>query len=469
MIHFNNPFKKKKKAEDAIPDEEMQKEESSSRFEDFVNEGKEDEPNPFQDSDPSFDHFRETGELENPFTGAEQQIDMEPAVKEAKTGRRLRGGLVAGIAAAIAMITVGTMAYNFIKPKEVPQIPTGGGQEETHSADVKSTPGASLPGSYSELAKYEAERKQKEREHLIRTGQLNPAREQREKVEAQQRERQEAQRRAEAARREQVPRVTPPSVPSMPAQPAPGAQRNAGNMVQQPPAENYSSPVGFTVTESGKVSGAANSIFTALPGTAQATGKKYKLHTGTVIPVTLLTGMTGDSESAGVTAQIRQDVYDSLTGTHLLLPQGSKVIGQASGGSGRRLNATFTRIILPNGATIKLSGQLATDSQGYTGLRDKYDEKWGPALKGAFLSGIFTGIADWVGDIDTKETKNGGLIRSAWGDVAEKISDRLTDKADALDKNESPAAIIRPGFQFQVYLTEDIEIYQYQPLKNDPR
>lgn len=461
MIKFSNPFKRKKKQEVA-PDEERNDEiQSSSRYEDFMNDMED------NGSKTDFDNdFSKEDDLANPFIGAEQQIDTKPAAEEAKRGKRLRGGLVAGVAGLIAMIAVGAMAYNFLKPKEVPQIRTGG-KKEVATSNVGATPGSTLPGSYSDLAKYEAEQKQKEREQLIKSGRLNPAREQREKVEAQVKARKQAEEtlRKEQETKKTVPRVTQPPAPSMPQ----GQQGHVAMSKNDPYAE-YKTPVGFNVTESGKVSGSGGkTIFSALPGTGQATGKKYKLHTGTVIPATMLTGLTGDSQSAGVTAQIRQDVYDSLTGTHLLLPQGSKIIGTGGGGNGRRLNVNFNRIILPNGASITLSGPHATDNMGYRGLRDKYDEKWGPTLKGAFLSGIFTGIADAVGDIKTRYDDHGNAVRSTWGNVAEKISDKLSDKASALDKNESPAAIIRPGFQFQVYLTEDIEVYQYQPLKGEPR
>ena len=264
--------------------------------------------------------------------------------------------------------------------------------------------------------------------------------------------------------------MNPPARPSMPAD-MDDDDKGTGTKRSNRRRENpYSSPVGFNVTESGKVSnGAANAIFTALPGTGQATGKKYKLHAGTVVPVTLITGLTSDSQSAGATAQVRQDVYDSLTGTHLLIPQGAKVVGTAGAAKGRRMSVTFNRIILPNGASIKLTGSQSADGQGYSGLRDKYDEKWAPTIKGALFAGLFTGLADWIGDIDTKETSGGGLAQSAWGRVAEKVSDRLEDKADAIDKMEQPAVIIRPGYQFHVFLTDDIEIYQYQPLKGEPR
>lgn len=469
---FLDKFKKKKK-QDAVPEEDLQQEEQvdNRRFEDLMGDADENEEPRRMSDDPSFDDFRETGEF-NPFAGTEQKIDTEPVKKESRTGKRLRGGLVAGLVAAIALVTVGYTAYSFFSKPKGPIVPANKKKTESAVASVAATQGSTLPSSYSDLAKYEMEQKQRQREELIKAGKLNPAREQRQAAEAKQKAQREAKQQAERQQQQQqaakTPSVTPPSRPSMPGYS--GAQQGAARM-QKPvdPYAQYNTPVGFRVTESGKVEGSgASSVFKALPGTSQATGKKYTLNVGTVIPVTLLTGLTSDSKVAGVTAQVRQDVYDSLTGKHLLIPQGAKIVGTGGGTSGRRMNANFTRIILPNGATIKLSGPHATDSMGYTGMRDKYDEKWGPAIKGAVLAGIFTGIADWVGNIDTQTTAGGGVVQSAWGNVAEKISDRLGDKAESLDSNEKPAAIIRPGFQFQVYLTEDIEVYQYQPLRGEP-
>ena len=55
----------------------------------------------------------------------------------------------------------------------------------------------------------------------------------------------------------------------------------------------------------------------------------YVLSAGAVIQATLLTGVTSDVAHGDVVAQVRQNIYDSLTGTHLLIPQGSRVIGIA--------------------------------------------------------------------------------------------------------------------------------------------
>ena len=488
---------KKGKQTDGIPEEEIHEDndygldEGPRRYEDFVREDEEpEEENPTAGTGER-DPFDDDADMGNPFAGAAQEIDTTPQERESRTGRRLKGGLLAAIVGVIAVATVGYTMYNFMKPKDGPIIKRGTVTVEQEAAQIGATPGGALPNSYSDLAKYEEEQKRMAREQAIRSGKLNPAKENQERVLAKQKAEREAKERAEAAKNgsalggtttskatadnpypnRKIVSMNPPARPSMPADMDDDDDKGTGTRRSNRRRENpYSSPVGFNVTESGKVSnGAANAIFTALPGTSQATGKKYKLHAGTVVPVTLITGLTSDSQSAGATTQVRQDVYDSLTGTHLLIPQGAKVVGTAGAAKGRRMSVTFNRIILPNGASIKLTGSQSADGQGYNGLRDKYDEKWGPTIKGALFAGLFTGLADWIGDIDTKETSGGGLAQSAQGRVAEKVSDRLEDKADAIDKMEQPAVIIRPGYQFHVFLTDDIEIYQYQPLKGEPR
>src|SRR4029077_15899746 len=59
----------------------------------------------------------------------------------------------------------------------------------------------------------------------------------------------------------------------------------------------------------------------------EAPATPYMLRTGWVIPALLLTAM--ESELPGtITAQVSQDVYDSGTGNYLLIPQGSRLVGE---------------------------------------------------------------------------------------------------------------------------------------------
>ena len=70
---------------------------------------------------------------------------------------------------------------------------------------------------------------------------------------------------------------------------------------------------------------------------------------GSIIPAALITGIRSDLPGM-ITAQVTENVYDSVTGRHLLIPQGSRLLGeydsQVSLGQSRVLLA-WTRLILP--------------------------------------------------------------------------------------------------------------------------
>src|SRR3546814_14221344 len=79
-----------------------------------------------------------------------------------------------------------------------------------------------------------------------------------------------------------------------------------------------------------------------------------------------------------VTAQVTENVYDSVTGRTLLLPQGSRLIGSYDSvvafGQSRAL-VVWQRIILPDGSSIRIDNVPAHDTQGYAGLSEKNDQR----------------------------------------------------------------------------------------------
>lgn len=55
-------------------------------------------------------------------------------------------------------------------------------------------------------------------------------------------------------------------------------------------------------------------------------GQQFELKTGAVIPGVMVTGINSDLPG-NIIAQVSQNVFDSVTGKHLLLPQGAKLFG----------------------------------------------------------------------------------------------------------------------------------------------
>ncbi|HDX6248761.1 TPA: conjugal transfer protein TrbI, partial [Campylobacter fetus subsp. venerealis] len=61
----------------------------------------------------------------------------------------------------------------------------------------------------------------------------------------------------------------------------------------------------------------------------QKSFSEFELKAGWIIPAILITGINSDLPGE-ILAQISQNIYDTATGKHLLIPQGSKVVGSYS-------------------------------------------------------------------------------------------------------------------------------------------
>jgi len=91
------------------------------------------------------------------------------------------------------------------------------------------------------------------------------------------------------------------------------------------------------------------------------------LAAGSVIAASLITGLPSDLPGL-VTAQVTEKVYDSTTGSVLLVPQGARLIGSYDSVVAfgqRRALIVWQRIILPDGSSLRLDNVPATDPSDY--------------------------------------------------------------------------------------------------------
>ena len=101
----------------------------------------------------------------------------------------------------------------------------------------------------------------------------------------------------------------------------------------------------------------------------------YVVQAGTVIAAALLTGIQSDLPGQ-ITAQVTEHVYDTPTGAHLLIPQGSRLIGQYDSQVAfgqKRILLVWNRIMLLDGKSIVLERQPGADARGFSGLEDEVD------------------------------------------------------------------------------------------------
>lgn len=188
----------------------------------------------------------------------------------------------------------------------------------------------------------------------------------------------------------------------------------------------------------------------------------FELKAGAIVPAALLTAV--DTSRAGpVIATVTQNVYDSVSGRHLLLPQGTRLIGASEGESAygdRRAFLTWERLILPNGKSLVLTDEPGVDAQGAVGVRGRVDRRLLPH----FVSTLFAGAITTLGQIarDDDDGRSGGLLGDA-GDAAAiegaRVGGRLVDR----ELEVRPSIRLRAGAHVRVMITRDLILEPYRP------
>lgn len=193
------------------------------------------------------------------------------------------------------------------------------------------------------------------------------------------------------------------------------------------------------------------------------------LQAGTVIPATLITRVTSDNSNSVVTAVVRQDVYDSVTGNNVLIPAGSRLIGEPMGMNGGRINIAFQRVIFPNGNSVMLPNYEAIDGLGQTGLKDKYSThswvKTRAVLTGAIFAGLAGAATNNSSHVNNNNNSNSAYTESVSDSalksaMAQAISG-MTSIATQNSSSVQPTGTVREGYQFNVMLHADIRVKPY--------
>lgn len=186
----------------------------------------------------------------------------------------------------------------------------------------------------------------------------------------------------------------------------------------------------------------------------------YELKRGSVIPATLITGINSDLPGR-ITAQVRQNVYDSATGHRLLIPQGTKLFGrydsEVSFGQ-KRVLVIWTDIIFPNGSTLQIGGMAGVDTQGYGGFHDKVNNHFWRTFGSAILiAAIGTGIDMALPDSSTNafgvsQNRPEDAARRNFAETFGRVADKTIDR----NLNVQPTLEIRPGYNFNILVDQDI-------------
>ena len=191
---------------------------------------------------------------------------------------------------------------------------------------------------------------------------------------------------------------------------------------------------------------------------------------GSVIPAVLVSGI--DSDMPGpILAQVSENVFDSASGRSLLIPQGSRLIGTSSSASTsgqQRVQIAWRRLIFPNTASMDLPQMPGTDQGGYAGFSDEvnnhYLATFGTAAVTSLISaGQMVGQMAAFGGGGTTYGPYGYYQPNQWATAGETAGSAASAQMGALGQqrlsngmDRPPTIEIRPGYQFDVMVTEDL-------------
>jgi type IV secretion system protein TrbI len=184
---------------------------------------------------------------------------------------------------------------------------------------------------------------------------------------------------------------------------------------------------------------------------------RFEIKAGWEIPAALEQALNSDLPGE-IKALVMSNVYDTATGLYLLIPQGSRLVGNYNSRIGYGQNGVqvaWRRIIFPDGSAIDLNGMVGLDSQGNAGLRDKVDHHY----KQLFGFAVLTSMFDAALAI-TQSRQQSVLVcpsasqetESAAGREVSQLGTQITRKS----LNVQPTVRIPPGYKFNVRVNRDI-------------
>ena len=182
----------------------------------------------------------------------------------------------------------------------------------------------------------------------------------------------------------------------------------------------------------------------------------HQLFAGTVIPSVLLTSI--DSGLNGtVRAQVTSDVRDSVTGTRILIPKGSFLLGRyetAQDVHADRLSVGWERLQFPNGVAVSPGNAVTSDLSGIYGIRGTRESRFLKTMGSAFAINLLGSLARRK---DSDGDQLADAVRRATGDSAVAVSERLLER----DLNQPPSFRVSAGTEVNVTLETDLWLLAY--------
>jgi type IV secretion system protein VirB10 len=192
-------------------------------------------------------------------------------------------------------------------------------------------------------------------------------------------------------------------------------------------------------------------------GMPKASTLEYTLAPGsTKLPCILETAINSDVERYLV-ARVSANVYDSATGRHLLVPQGSSILGHDQSQQllygNERLPTLSLTLALPDGRSIDLGKAPITDQQGVAGLTGDVNNHWWRLFGAVFIGGALRGGTQALSTALAQEAGVGQVAAGYNSVINQAVSPRL---GRALDTR--PTITVEAGQLCNVILIKPLSL-----------
>jgi type IV secretory pathway VirB10-like protein len=194
-------------------------------------------------------------------------------------------------------------------------------------------------------------------------------------------------------------------------------------------------------------------------------GKLYRLMEDTILETVLVNRLAGAAVGPVIT-MITTDVY-SASGSHLLIPKGTRLLGNVSAVASlnqERLFVAFHRMIMPDGYSVSLDKFKGLDVVGQTGLRDLVNHHYGQIF-GASLALAAVAATAQIGNNSSFGTYDWGVqmrggMSQEMGQSAQRVMDRFL--------NILPTFTVRERSRVKIMLAGDLLLPDTKNHTMDP-
>ncbi|MEP7131395.1 MAG: TrbI/VirB10 family protein [Sphingomicrobium sp.] len=189
---------------------------------------------------------------------------------------------------------------------------------------------------------------------------------------------------------------------------------------------------------------------------SRMTGLDRLVPQGAVVGATMETAL--NSDLPGFARAITQRGVYSFDGSAILIPAGSRLIGQYKSGVAQGASRVFilwTRLIRPDGVTIELASP-ATDELGRGGVTGKINRHFFQRYGGAILTSVLTGAVN----AGAAALSGGATILVGSASQASALA------GQAAQGNDIPPTITtRQGAQVRIFVARDLDFSAVGPAR----